>query len=205
MADEFMKPGQFFTTHVPPGFLKALFDLLNREYPKARRECEHLPDPQARYLRPHVRRANIEAGLLDIAGRFPGVEAKAVPNAADECHVEVTIGCIRMTVSHADQPNRLIREAKFRRTLAEDSQLRLAFEQASPSQWLYALLLHGGSSDSHTPAFADIVFPIESPDIEGGIGYASDRIHLVKMFGESKQPRRDEGDEPDIRKEPDVG
>ena len=203
-TEESRYPGKMFLNCVPPKFLRELYDLVCREHVKARRQCEHLPGPQARYLTPHTRRANIQAGLKDLAAHFPNVSAEDVPNEAGECHVVVAFEKVRMTVSHVDHASRPTRAAKFRRTYAEDSQPCLfdCGDRPSPGQCLYALALHGGSDEL---TFLNIVFPIPS-DLKGGIRYHSDRIHLARMFAEQPGERRhDEDKGPEIREEPGVG
>jgi hypothetical protein len=207
LADDRRRPLVVFQSHVNREFLRGVFELLCREYPKSVRDCEHYPDAQAHYLVPHTRRANIDAALMDLVRRFPGISAQAVPNESGEFHVEVTCGPVCLTVSHVDHPSRIVRDARFRRTYAEDNQQCL-FEcdnRPPPGERLYAIVLHGSNGEWRALGFANIVFPIPS-DEEDGIRYHPDRLHLVSMFVKKpNDPTRDQGDEPQTRKEPEIG
>ncbi|MCX5655171.1 MAG: hypothetical protein NTY65_11040 [Planctomycetota bacterium] len=206
-ADDRRRPVVVFQSHVNREFLRGVFDLLRREYPKSVRDCEHLPDEQSHYLVPHTRRANIDAALRDLVRRFPGISAQAVPNESGEFHVEVTCGPVCLTVSHVDQPSRVVRDARFRRTYAEDNQECLFdySDRPPPGERLYAIVLHGSNGEWRVLGFADIVFPIPS-DEENGICYHRDRIHLVSMFAKkTNDPTSNQGGEPHTRKEPEIG
>jgi hypothetical protein len=203
MARNPQQPTMIFQDAFPLAFLKALFDLLKREYPKAWQACAHLPDAQARYLYPHARRASIEATVLDIAARFPEISVEAVPNASGDCHVEIRCGNVVLTISHADHPSRLVDDARFRLSLAEDNDPVLfdCGNRLPPGEWLYGILLHGSTEDHRYLGFADIVFPVPSKQDEAEFHYHADRLRLVSLFAE----RKDGGAKPEARGEPEIG
>jgi hypothetical protein len=203
-ADNRRRPKDVFLSYVSPGFLRSLIDRLGLEYPKAVRDCEHLPDAQAHYLVPHTRFANIEAALMDLQPRFPEIAVKVVPNEAGECHIEIECGPVRLTVSHADHPSRIVRDARFRRTYAEDNQECLfdCGDRPPAGNWLYAIVLHGSNGDWRSLGFADVVFPM--PMGKDGIRYHSDRLHLVSMFAKQTGKSGHDG-KVEPRKEPEIG
>ncbi len=178
---------RFFDTYVPRRFQR---DILQRciikGYEQAAEEClERYGPEEAHDLRPHVRRAKIEGLFRALVPRHPEMSATTSLNAAGNAyHVEATSGRVVMTVSVVDTPNVIVREARYRQTLARRYQL--SFEGLNgelpppPDATLWALVIHGpaDSRDGRLPGFVHVVFP--TSDCADYI----DRIDLLARFRE---------------------
>src|SRR5207237_1374675 len=154
----------WFEESIPRQFqedtLRCLFD----SWWTAHEECRaRFPESEHHDLVGHYRRALFEAQWRDVADDFkPEMEAVAEPNQIGSYfHTVITCGRIKITASAVDKPERIVRPADFRDTLAEDNQKFFSFmprHKVPKDGWLYALLLYG-PGDHKYPGFADIVFP----------------------------------------------
>jgi hypothetical protein len=96
--------------------------------------------------------------------RHEGIELSPEPNAIGNCfHTELKAGQVIMTASAVESASELVREAVFRKSLAQDSQLEMFLEPEPPpaDAMLYAILLHGplGAGLLPAPAFIHVGFP----------------------------------------------
>lgn len=174
------KPEIVFRKYVPGEFCLAAVKCVNESYEAAFAKCSEWPDPEAHDLRPHERRAFVETGLRDVAGRY-GAVASAQPNCIGNCnHTEIRFGPVILTASFVETPNTVVRSAEFRKTFARSNQLYL-FESPAPPSFddpLYCILLHGVSDDPRKPHFIQIRFP--TPDCEGYV--PGSMINLLREF-----------------------
>ena len=175
-------PIAMFDDFVPSDFCRRSVLFLYQCYSAAHHYCDtRFPRTEARDLYPHFRRAMFESGWRSVADLFKRAKAKPTPNCAQNCsHTLIGFGRVDLTASAVESPSTLVRPAVFRKTYAQSAQRQL-FEPAPtsrPSASLYAILIHGPSSDPSRPAFAHVVFP--TPECEAYI----DRIDLLLRFPE---------------------
>ena len=155
---------RLFDDHVPAALLEASVKMLSDSYGASYAYCsQEFSEAEARDLYGHHRRATVEQSFRAIARRFDGIEADAIPNAADSYrHTRVVAGPVVLIECRVRAPRQLVSRALFRDGYAEDSQLSLfgASPPANPGSNLFAILLHG--SDYRYPdrlAFAHVAFP----------------------------------------------
>jgi hypothetical protein len=120
------------------------------------------PWEEAHDLRPHTRRAKIEARIRDLANTFPDVTATVEPNAAGTSyHTRIVSNNVILTVNCVQHPNDIVRYAEFRNSYA-NAQMNLfePDEPPPPDGYVYAILIHGASKKNpKRPDFMHIVFP----------------------------------------------
>ncbi len=146
-------------------FLEDVIRLLAGEYRTAYDECAMFyPWEEAHDLRPHARRAKIEAKVRDLANSFPGVTATVEPNATGTSyHTRIVSKNVILTINCVQHPNDLVRHAEFRNAYA-NAQMDLfePDEPPPPDGYIYAMWIHGASKrNPKRPDFMHIVFPDE--------------------------------------------
>lgn len=130
---------------------------------------ENYPGEEAHDVYPHLRRAMFERNWRAMMTRRPKVTADVMRNEAGNCfHTRVTVGRVVLTASAVEAPNSLVRDAVFRKTLAESSQHHLFRERSlpPPDALLYAIILHGptGVGILRAPGFIRVAFPSNELD-----------------------------------------
>ncbi len=112
------------------------------------------------------RRAEIETALTALRGIFPGqVTVELLPNVIRNAnHREVYCGGVAITQSKVESKEGPIREARFRETLAQRSQLSFDLlgdePQPLPDARLWACFVHMPSDRLDIPAFVRVAFPL---------------------------------------------
>lgn len=149
-----------------PDTVAALAKCVWAAYPEAHRICsEHLLRDQVHDVRGHFRRALIELYWKNYARRIPGAVVRQETNSVGSSkHVVIEMDNVILTQSLADGPNDVIQQANFRNGYAEISQIDLLadpaeVEKAHQAGKLYAMFLHGVSTNPKQPRFMAIVFP----------------------------------------------
>lgn len=155
---------QSFWNAYPADFIEESMRLYASDYRTAYDECAAFyPWEEAHDLRPHARRAKIEARLRDLANTYPGLSATVEPNITKTSyHTRIVSGNVILTESHVGQPSEMVRWAEFRNTYARSPQYHFFEEDAPPPEggYLYAILLHGESKrNPKRPDFMRIAFP----------------------------------------------
>lgn len=124
--------------------------------------------PEAKDLLPHLRRAHIETVFAEIAvrQRAENVEVATGKNRCDNAHRIIKCGPVWITQSKIESRYQMPREAVFRQSYAEKSQLMLFDEHAceearkTDEEVLYGIVVHKPTSGLLGLAeFIDIVFP----------------------------------------------
>ena len=134
-------------------------------YSEAYDECrDNYPGPVAHDLYPDLRRAKFERNWSGRAARFSDVQVTTERNAQNNCcHTRVTSGVVVLTASAVEAPQSLVRDAKFRQSLAGASQLEIFSAGSDPKlgDFLYGIVLHGplGAGMLRTPHFIKVVIP----------------------------------------------
>ena len=154
-------------------------------YPEAAKICgEHLLRDQAHDVRGHLRRGLVERNFKNYGRRLTGAVVRQERNRIGSSnHVVIEIGGIRLTQSQADGPNDVVQHADFRETYAEASQIDLfdgRVSDESGSKTLFAMLLHGPSTNPKQPRFIAIVFPTK--DCKAYVYDAT--IDVLAIFGD---------------------
>lgn len=160
-----------FRDAYPDDFIEDVMRLHASEYRTAYDECAlFYPWQEAHDLRPHTRRAKIEAKIRDLANSFPGMYATPEPNATGTSfHTRILSKNVILTVNCVQHPNDIVRHAEFRNTYA-NAQLDMfePDEPPPPDGYVYAIWIHGASKrNPKRPDFMHIVFP--SADCESYI------------------------------------
>ena len=175
---------QVFQDHVPTEILAAVLRAVLQSYKDASATCYEAMRPrQAKDASGPFRRNKIESEFVGIGERF-----KHLISVADKLYkrgtgnyIELSCGLVKMTQSCVLNATDLPREADYRDTLAEDSQLAFEFiPKGTPGKHLYGILLHGvdGMSKQRSGCrFAEVRFPLR-----GFEGYTEDRIDLFALF-----------------------
>jgi hypothetical protein len=153
-----------FRDAYPDDFIEEAMRLHASEYRTAYDECAAFyPWEEAHDLRPHARRAKIEARIRDLANSYPGMAATVEPNITKtNYHTRIVSKNVILTVNHVKHPNEMVRRAEFRNTYARSPQRDLFTEDAPAPEggYLYAILLHGESKrNPKRPDFMLIGFP----------------------------------------------
>ena len=177
-----------FHTEVPDDLLTDTGRCLLAAYREAFNQVrEEFPGEEARDLFPLLRRAMFERNWRTAMGRRKGVRADAVQNEAGNCfHTRVSIGRVVLTASAVETPEALVRDAIFRKTLAESNQPHLFRGRSVPPKdaMLYGIVLHGpaGAGLLPAPMFLRVSFP--SMDLDE-YGATVDLIqHLPELAAE---------------------
>lgn len=149
-----------------PDVITGLAKCVWAAYPEAQSVCsQHLLRDQVHDARGHFRRSLVERNWKNYGRRIPGAIVRQETNSVKSSkHVVIEIGNVILTQSLADGPADIIQRANFRDTYAEASQANLFAppEQnhtPAPNAKLYAMFLHGASTDPRQPRFMSIVFP----------------------------------------------
>lgn len=140
------------------------------------------------------RRAEIETGLLSLRGRFPGVvSVESVLNKTRNAyHREVYAGRVAITQSKVESDKGPIRQADFRQTLAQRSQLSLDLlpeEPAKPTasdDRLWASFVHMPSDRADVPAFVRVAFPLPDGSWEHSVSLY-DLVPTLRGYAESEE------------------
>jgi len=155
-----------FRRAVTPDVIHGLAKCVWAAYPEAHRICAtHLLRDQVHDVRGHFRRGLIELYWKNFARRIPDAVVRQETNSIGSSkHIVIEIGDVILTQSLAEGPNDIIQQANFRNGYAEISQISLLADpaelrRAEQSGKLYAMFLHGASSNPKQPRFMAIVFP----------------------------------------------
>lgn len=144
-------------------FIEDVMRLHASEYRTAYDECEMFyPWQEAHDLRPHTRRAKIEAKIRDLANTYPGIAATPESNATGTSyHTRIVSKNVILTVNCVQHPNDIVRYAEFRNGYANAQMNLYEPDEPPPSNgYLYAIWIHGASKrNPKRPDFMHIVFP----------------------------------------------
>lgn len=134
-------------------------------YDEAFRYCrDNFPGPEAHDLYPIIRRAMLERNLRARLSRYHATISTPELNAIGNCyHTELRSGRVVLTVSAVEAQGVIVRDAEFRKTLAQNPQGELFNKPEPPPEdaFLYAILLHGplGGGMLSSPGFIRVAFP----------------------------------------------
>jgi hypothetical protein len=157
-----------YRTDVPVGLSEAIGRIVIETYGIAADMAEERWDSGEMHdaLAP-FRRAEIETRLLSLRGLFPRtVAVESVLNRTRNAHHrEVYSGRIAITQSKVESDKGPIRQADFRQTLAQRSQLSLGLLREEPipaatDDLLWASFVHMPSDRVDVPAFVRVAFPL---------------------------------------------
>ncbi|MEI8209580.1 MAG: hypothetical protein WCG16_10275 [Methylococcales bacterium] len=151
---------------VPQKFFKDLLIDLNNAHQNA---CAHVEktfsQPVAKDAYPLYRRFIVEDSIKDTARNHEFV-ANSVLNrrkTASHVEIEIALGSKRMILTtlavHNCYDMTKLRTAKFRKTLAEESQLSLFKELIEAGDGYYGILLYGAKHQNREIDFAYLGFP----------------------------------------------
>lgn len=139
---------------------------------------------------PHQRHALLQHAIVELGKTHGhGVTATEAPNSRkNRTYAELVVGPVVIVPAAVDHEGALPREATYRRSLAENPMRALpGFEMpdgdGAPGDALFALLLHGPSSDyprglsQATPGFVVVRFPNA-----GCTAYVEGRIDLLSRL-----------------------
>lgn len=133
--------------HIPPSFFIRVIEEFEEDYSRSTSEpFELFEEPEAHDLMGDERRARTETSLASVSKQFAhhGITADAKLNpTCSHYHREVASGPIILTASFVPSPNFVVREARFRETLAMSRQLSLLEGGDPGGDRLYGVLLHG--------------------------------------------------------------
>ena len=140
------------------------------------------------------RRAEIETGLLSLRGRFPGVAAveSVLNKTRNAYHREVYSGRVAITQSKVESDKGPIRQADFRSTLAQRSQLSLDLLPEEPGvatpvdDRLWASFVHMPSARPDVPAFVRVAFPLPDGSWEHSVSLY-DLVPSLNGYAESEE------------------
>ena len=169
---------------VPTEVLAAVLRAILQSYKDASSACYETMRPrQAKDASGPFRRNKIESELVGVGERFQhviAVEDNLYKHGTGN-YIELTCGVVKMTESCVANPKDFPRDANYRDTLAESTQLLLEFvPKEAPGKYLYAILLHGvdGTAKRRSGCrFAQVRFPLSR-----FVGYTEDRIDLFVLF-----------------------
>lgn len=154
----------FFMAEAPRGLNADLLRLVFAAYPMAFEQAEQFPFEEAHDLRPHIRRAAIEASLATLPAKQVLTVTTRRNSSGNAFHKELFFGRVVLTHSTIAAPESRIREAQFRQSLARSCNLPMfiEFADAAPDDdgLLWAVLVHGPADDQRAPAFVRIAFPL---------------------------------------------
>jgi hypothetical protein len=178
---------QKFRAAFKPEVIDGLAKCVWAAYPESHAICsQHLLRDQSHDVRGHFRRGLIERNWKNYARRIPGALVRQESNSIGSSkHVVIEIDGVLLTQSLADSPNDIIQRANFRHTYAEVSQISLFPDPAVVSRALdagklYAMFLHGVSTNPKQPRFMSVVFPTRDC-----LSYLDDAtIHVMAEFEE---------------------
>jgi hypothetical protein len=184
-----------FRSVVSPASISGLATCIWAAYPEAQRICgEHLLRDQVHDVRGHFRRGLIELYWKNYARRIPGAVVRQETNSIGSSkHLVIEIDGVILTQSLADGPNDVIQQANFRNGYAEISQINLFADpdevrRAHQTGKLYAMFLHGVSTNPKQPRFMAIVFPTKHCE-----AYVSEAtIDVLSEFGDLAHSIRSE-------------
>ncbi len=165
------------------GIYQASYDSVGSRYPVTWKEVQ-----------PYDRRAAVEQHLWHIGGDH-GIEMTQQPNVAGNCwHIEARRGPIVLTTHAVAGPWEMVREARYRETLAEPNyEIPFGPEFYRPRRNVYyGMLLHGPEPDDQSrAAFACLGFP--SSDLRTYvIHFDIEELCGVKLYPAAERPNDDE-------------
>jgi|SRR5208283_5151599 len=151
---------------MPATFFNLFIDAVFRIYRETYNEVFNSYDfPEAIDLLPYVRRAKIEGELRRIAQGYGELDAVYEKNTAQNSwHTMLyskTKG-VALTISATKGPREMVRDARFRETLAKTNQLKLFYSSQNDigGTSLYGIIIHGADElDPSRPAFIRLGFP----------------------------------------------
>lgn len=113
LLDDILK--RDFTPEIEKAFVDLIVDGAQRAYAATR----FLEKPEREYLEPHLRRTNIESGLVPMGSRF-GNKLEVMSGVTDRRHGYrvVAIGKTLLMVGYVEDDRRVPRHADFRNQLA---------------------------------------------------------------------------------------
>lgn len=131
-------------------------------------------EPRVGDVSPYIRRAMVEEHLWKTGNRFHKLDAENSLNVARNCHhVEIRSPSIVLTANAVDSPGQMVRDARFRNTLARSNQYVLLPELEEPldGDYFFAMLLHGPDlEDASRVAFVELAFPSSDPKAKSYLG-----------------------------------
>lgn len=179
-----INPAAFFRSVVPNALVGDLARIIDASRQAAWAASAGF-DPGIRHdLFPHLRRANVEAALLGLGRRYAklGVTTSEEANeTGNSHHTVVRVGSVVITASAVETSDTLVREARFRRSLAKNPQLALGIVEAEedpPSDALYALLLYpnGALPEDATGDLGFVVVRFPASDCSTYVGDSIDAL-----------------------------
>lgn len=157
-------------------------------------------DPGIRHdLFPHLRRANVEAALLGLDKRYAKLGVTTSEEANDtgnSHHTVVRVGTVVITASAVETSDTLVREARFRGSLAKNPQLALGIvdaEEDPPIDGLYALVLYpnGARAVDATGELGFVVVRFPASDCSTYVGDSIDALAELRRYeSRGASPRR---------------
>lgn len=154
----------FFLAEAPPGLTGDLLRVVLAAYPMAFAQAEQYPFEEAHDLRPHIRRAAIEASMSALSVEHAVIVTSTRNSTGNAFHKEVFFGRVILTHSMIPTPESRIPDARFRQSLARNCNLPMFREFAEPPSaddaLLWAVLVHGPAEDQRVPAFVRLAFPL---------------------------------------------
>lgn len=108
--------------NVPAEVQGGIVDVICAEYSHTNIEVKRsYAEAEARDVEPHIRRANIETSLLELAGRFPDHLTIASGVTQKNNHFRYLVcGKLVLTQSYVEPNRRVPRDARFRNSFAGD-------------------------------------------------------------------------------------
>jgi hypothetical protein len=172
-------------SEVPTAFFSSIIDTIFQVYRETHDKVFRDYDfPEASVLLPYIRRARIEENIRRIAQEFVELAADVEENSAQNAFHTVIYSATRgttLTISATKGPRKMVRDARFRETLATTSQLELFSSSQTPVEGtsLYGIILHGADElDPSRPAYVRLGFP--SRDCSEWV----ENFDLLKFCGE---------------------
>lgn len=158
-----------FKEEIPLDFLKDIVEKLPEVYRESYKEVNDKFFPaQAKDLLPHFRRAKIDELLINIVASYNNLDASIHKNEAKNCHhTEVQVGSIVLTANAVSRQREMVRDARFRKTLAEPNQLWLLpnMDNRQRGDTCFGMILHGPMpNDQSKVAFVCLGFPEPNGD-----------------------------------------
>jgi hypothetical protein len=187
-----------FLRSVPEGFLLDTPRLVRQAIQQAfKRDTELLPGAR-RDKFPIDRRALVETALFNLGSKYAadGMHAVERKNEGNNySHIEIMCGKVVMIPAAVDSEREIVRDASYRRSLAEKPQLAFANMAESneplPENALLGVILYGPSSDyprtieQATPGFVIVRFPASDWSC-----YVEGRVDLLRRLVDHESARR---------------
>jgi hypothetical protein len=173
-----------FASAVGPSVLKAIGAVVAWAHVRAPEIAQELYGDFGLLRSGCFRWTQIDAGLKDLQGKFPGVDFNVVPNPnSSGSHIEIIAGDFRLLLAHDADPRTLVPKANYGRTLARSNAMSLFPEPESaeplpPPQHYVGILFHSKSTHKgQVPICLEVRFPDGADD-----GYAAPPVNLYESF-----------------------